>query len=407
MIDRKTECINRIDELIKFGNGVLLSKSMPIEKINRNRMNAMTSDEALFFSVASHEEKQEFYDTKKQNFTKTYSTIDYNYSLNWTIQVHSCIVNYLGTEHYITNNIKYFTDLNKVEKNHVEKIISILNGIKVAVEKGDINIEQRDVNYQVNCKRCHYLIYNRINNDVERSISADAIPAEERFNLIKGIPRGFGLEKDPTWIDCHKKVWKSDNISTYEQLEQIISKDRNVCPFFSVFKDDTSLEALLKIDNEKRVMGDNNMKINSKLIESNKIFIVHGHDNEAKAKMEAFIRKIDFDPIILSEQASGGRTIIEKIEKYTDVGFGIVLYTPCDKTSEGKLRARQNVLLEHGFLMGKLGRAKVCALVKGDVEKPSDIDGIVYIDMDDKNAWELRVVKELQAAGYDADANKL
>jgi len=72
-----------------------------------------------------------------------------------------------------------------------------------------------------------------------------------------------------------------------------------------------------------------------------------------------------------------------------------------------KPRACQNVLLEHGYLMGKLGRSNVCELVKGDVELLSDTYGIVYIPMDETSARELKVTKELQAAGYDADANKL
>ena len=114
---------------------------------------------------------------------------------------------------------------------------------------------------------------------------------------------------------------------------------------------------------------------------SDKVFIVHGHDEEAAAKVENCIRKIELTPIVLRAQPNKGETVFEKIERYTDVGFGIVLYTPCDKTFESKFRARQNVVLEHGYLMGKLGRSKVCALVKGDVEMPSDIDGIVYIKL--------------------------
>ncbi|WP_254520366.1 TIR domain-containing protein [Bacillus cereus] len=81
-------------------------------------------------------------------------------------------------------------------------------------------------------------------------------------------------------------------------------------------------------------------------------------------------------PIILHEQASGGTTIIEKIENNTDVGFGIVLYTACDlgkaKNDELQKRARQNVVFEHGYLIAKLGRSNVCALVKDNIEKPND-----------------------------------
>jgi predicted nucleotide-binding protein len=150
----------------------------------------------------------------------------------------------------------------------------------------------------------------------------------------------------------------------------------------------------------------------AKTIDRSKVFIVHGHDNEAKLEVARFIEKIGFAPIILHEQASGSKTIIEKIEAYSDVGFGVVIYTPCDvgaKASELndlKGRARQNVVFEHGFLIGKLSRSNVCPLVKGNVDTPNDISGIVYTSMDTAN-WQLELAKELRAAGYSVDMNKV
>ncbi len=144
-----------------------------------------------------------------------------------------------------------------------------------------------------------------------------------------------------------------------------------------------------------------------------KVFIVHGHDEEAKSKTARFIEKLGFSPIILHEQASSSKTIIEKIEEYSNVGFGIILYTPCDiggKKNEKpilKSRARQNVVFEHGFLIGKIGRSNVCALVKDNVETPNDISGVVYIKMDEYNAWQFQIAKELKKAGYEFDMNKV
>lgn len=143
------------------------------------------------------------------------------------------------------------------------------------------------------------------------------------------------------------------------------------------------------------------------------VFIVHGHDDTATTKTARFVEKLGFKAIILHEQSSGSKTVIEKIEAYSDVGFGIVLYTPCD--TGGKIqdpldlknRARQNVVFEHGFLIGKIGRKNVCALVKGEVETPNDISGVVYVKMDDADAWEIKVAKELKNAGYNVDMNKL
>lgn len=139
-----------------------------------------------------------------------------------------------------------------------------------------------------------------------------------------------------------------------------------------------------------------------------KVFIVHGRDNEAKQEIARFISDLGLVPIILHEQASSGMTIIEKIERYTnDADFALVLYTPCDHgrgASETKVaprnRARQNVVFEHGYLMAKLGRENVCALVKGDVETPNDISGVVYVPLDGFGGWKNGVVKELKACGY-------
>ena len=143
-----------------------------------------------------------------------------------------------------------------------------------------------------------------------------------------------------------------------------------------------------------------------------KVFIVHGHDAEAKLEVARFIEKIGLEPIILHEQASNSQTIIEKIESYSNVGFGIVIYTPCDvgaKKSESsnlKNRARQNVVFEHGFLIGKLGRSNVCSLVKGEVEVPNDISGVVYTSMDASN-WQIELAKEMRESGYKIDMNRI
>lgn len=143
-----------------------------------------------------------------------------------------------------------------------------------------------------------------------------------------------------------------------------------------------------------------------------KVFIVHGRDNEAKQEVARFIEIIGLTPVILHEQASGGKTIIEKIEHYSEeAGFAVVLYTGCDRgrgAHETKVparqRARQNVVFEHGYLMAKLGRENVCALVKGEIETPNDISGVVYVAHDMAGAWKTEIVKELKVSGYQIKA---
>lgn len=147
----------------------------------------------------------------------------------------------------------------------------------------------------------------------------------------------------------------------------------------------------------------------TKDLDLSKVFIVHGHDALLKTEVARFIEKLKLEPIILHEKANSGKTIIEKIEEHSNVGFGIVLYTPCDFGAEnGELshlqpRARQNVVFEHGFLIGKIGRKNVCALVKGNIEKPNDISGVVYISVEDE--WKLNIAKELRNSGYEIDMN--
>ncbi|MCO1621318.1 TIR domain-containing protein [Pseudomonas putida] len=150
--------------------------------------------------------------------------------------------------------------------------------------------------------------------------------------------------------------------------------------------------------------------VNNTVVARNKrnVFIVHGRDNEAKLDVSRFIESIGLRAIILHEQANAGMTIIEKIEHYAgEADFALVLYTPCDqgrghheKKMPPKDRARQNVVFEHGYLMAKLGRENVCALVKGTIETPNDVSGVVYVSLDQSGAWQKEIVKELRACGY-------
>ena len=148
----------------------------------------------------------------------------------------------------------------------------------------------------------------------------------------------------------------------------------------------------------------------SRNLNSKKVFIVHGHDEAEKLAAARFIEKLGFDPIVLHEQASEGKTVIEKFEKYSDVSFALILLTPDD---EGRKlgapalspRARQNVVLELGYFIGKLGRDRVCALHKGNVEIPSDYLGVLFVALDAAGAWKLGVAKEMKAAGLTVDIN--
>jgi predicted nucleotide-binding protein len=207
---------------------------------------------------------------------------------------------------------------------------------------------------------------------------------------------------------CDKKTTYFDDFLKAEQIKN--SYMGNMTRFNamkSVFKA-TKEDYLIRNSNK---MINQNEKTEVKATDKSKVFIVHGRDELAKIETARFIEKLGLSPIILHEQANLGKTIIEKIEEHTNVGFGIVLYTPCDvgglDDKNLKSRARQNVVFEHGYLIAKLGRQKVCALVKGNIETPGDINGIVYIPLDDHEGWHNKIAKELRNAGYSIDMNKI
>lgn len=140
------------------------------------------------------------------------------------------------------------------------------------------------------------------------------------------------------------------------------------------------------------------------------VFIIHGRDEGTKESVARFIEKLGLKPVILHEQSNQGRTVIEKFENNaSQVAFALVLLTPDDEGSisgeeKYKPRARQNVIFELGFFMGKIGRNRVCALRKGNTEIPSDYHGVVYIPLDNTD-WRSQLIKELKTAGLEINAN--
>jgi predicted nucleotide-binding protein len=148
---------------------------------------------------------------------------------------------------------------------------------------------------------------------------------------------------------------------------------------------------------------------------SNKIFIVHGHDDSLKNKTARMIQNAGLEPIILHEQSNNGRTLIEKLLDHAqEAGFAIVLLTADDiggtkasKPEELKYRARQNVIFELGLLVGILGRNRVCAIQEPGIDQPSDIAGVVYVHHDVNGRWRSEVAKEIQAAGFAVNFAKI
>lgn len=144
-----------------------------------------------------------------------------------------------------------------------------------------------------------------------------------------------------------------------------------------------------------------------------KVFLVHGHNDGAKYTVAHFLTQLNLNPVILHDQPNNGRTIIEKFEKHARVPLAIVLMTADDLGSSTEnpdareSRARQNVVFELGFFVGRLGRGGVVALKEESVTVPSDISGVLYIDFDAAGAWRLKLAKEIRNSGLAVDLNRV
>lgn len=149
---------------------------------------------------------------------------------------------------------------------------------------------------------------------------------------------------------------------------------------------------------------------------TNRVFVVHGHDEEMKQASARTLEQLSLDPIILEEKPRQGRTAIEKLDRYSDVSFALVLLSPDDvaykkgaSSETARPRARQNVIHELGYFTGKLGRANVLVLFRkeDDFEMPTNHAGVVYVAYDKGGHWKFELAKELKECGYTIDANKL
>jgi len=148
----------------------------------------------------------------------------------------------------------------------------------------------------------------------------------------------------------------------------------------------------------------------SQEVVTNEIFLIHGRDIGARETVARFLDTLGIKATILQEQPDESQTIIEKFERYTEVDFALALFTPDDvgglEDNALKPRSRQNVIFEFGYFIGKYGRNRVRALVKGNIEIPSDYSGVLYIQFDESGRWKMDLIRELKSAGFEIDANR-
>jgi predicted nucleotide-binding protein len=259
----------------------------------------------------------------------------------------------------------------------------LVDRIRLGNEYKAIPIQSEE---QLKAIRNDYYKWNDYNAELLRQMFTNTDPADEYsgtfgFAFIGDTSLGQEIREFHQYLD--RKLHRLDSIS--ERLDLI----------------PLSEEIQERLD----------IRPNETEISNSRVFIVHGHDELARETVARFLERLHVEVIILHEQASQGMTIIEKLEKYSDVGFAVVLLTPDDegrKAAEGEVlkpRARQNVILELGYFVGKLARNRVVALYSGSLELPSDYLGVVFVTLDPGGGWRLELAKELKHAGFPIDMN--
>jgi predicted nucleotide-binding protein len=272
----------------------------------------------------------------------------------------------------------------------------------------------------------------RISTEEGRNRLAERIKIGSEFKTepIQSKEKLNGLKNEYyKWDDYNKELLRqmftnselsdeySRNIGIY-LLEGDTSLEKEIRDFYSdvdrkLHRLDSISERLELIPLSEDIKEKLDMKPTVEGISNHRVFIVHGHDELARETVARFLEKLHTEVVILHEQASCGMTIIEKLEKYSDVGFAVVLLTPDDegrKVADGEVvkpRARQNVILELGYFVGKLGRNRVLALHSGALELPSDYLGVVFVKFDPGGNWRFTIAKELKSAGFQIDMNNV
>lgn len=240
----------------------------------------------------------------------------------------------------------------------------------------------------------------------------DALERRTKMILTKIFGPSSNYLDDLADISFHPHVFYSDMPDSIYDEQWNSGKDKLTNLLKTAFEE---LQLRLEAGAEQKSKSDTAPK-SLENMKSNQVFVVHGHDDEMKGTVARVLEKLGLEPIILHEKADKGRTVIEKFLEHSDVTFAVVLFSPDDfayqkdaKVESARPRARQNVVLELGFFLGKLGRERVVVLYREarNFEFPSDYLGSLFKQYDDHGAWRFELTKELNACGFAVDANKL
>lgn len=250
------------------------------------------------------------------------------------------------------------------------------------------------------------LILNGLSHEKAQEIEAEAT---EQYIAMKTIGDDeilvHSTKEMETWLEQYGRI-KNTNIP---RMDQINKRKKQIEHQYELLR--SILISKLANYRQQLIMEGNGVmdSISNDALNMSKVFVVHGHNGEMKEAVARLVERQGLQAVILHEKANQGATIIEKFERNSDVSCAICLFTADDfgraKAAEKETkRARQNVVFEAGYFIGKLGREKVILIADQGVEIPSDLRGVVYTD---SRNWRFSVLQELKAIGYNIDYNKL
>lgn len=255
---------------------------------------------------------------------------------------------------------------------------------------------------------------NKLISEIDRVERNSPEHARWLSNVLRVLDEKFGSDSQYSstirsfpWKETASRIYSGYDISAQMQRDNQTAYKRQMGQAKGIIL--SAVDALTDLGSES---NEETSEIDVKY-DSEKVFIVHGHNESVKLSVARTIESIGLTPIILAEQPDKGRTVIEKFEKEgNDVGFAVVLLTADDKGRKNRARtmqsrARQNVVFEMGYFMALLGRERVMLLLQEGVEEPSDLKGVVYTALDKDGAWRYKLVKELREQGYDASSDSL
>lgn len=263
-------------------------------------------------------------------------------------------------------------------------------------------------------------------NELIRSLLVQGLSKEDITRILKESTEEYigiktisenqvsshSIKEMETWLPEAKKILDSAANTTQENYGKLAERITQVRQLYETMRGYVTSKLIYYhqlLKTPKKIFKEQEGSNPTNWPDLKKVFIVHGHNGEIKEAVARMIERQGIQAVILHEQANQGATIIEKFEKNSNVGGAVCLFTADDlghakSDSEEKHRARQNVVFETGYFIGKLGRDKVVLVADKGVEIPSDLQGVVYTET---TSWQYSVLKELKAIGYNIDYNKL